>query len=76
MLRELLVKGYEKDHDAERIARAYSISERTVYRLAKQKQETGSVALRTSWRGRKPSLTVEDKKNTPMYRRKAGYRNQ
>lgn len=59
--RELLVKGYEKDHDAKGIARAYSVSERTVYRLAKQKRETGSVALRTSQRGRKPSLTMEDK---------------
>ncbi len=59
--RELLVKGYEKDHDVEGIARAYSVSKRTVYRLAKQKRETGSVALRTSQRGRKPSLTEEDK---------------
>ncbi len=59
--RELMVKGYEKDHDVEGIARAYSVSERTVYRLAKQKRETGSVALRTSQRGRKPSLTEEDK---------------
>ena len=61
--RELLVKGYEKSGDAEAIARAYSVSERTVYRLVHQKRETGSVALRTSQRGRKPALTEEDKKN-------------
>ncbi len=59
--RELLVKGYEKSHDAEGIAQAYSVSVRTVYRLVKQKQETGSVTLRTSQRGRKPVLTAEDK---------------
>jgi len=59
--RELLVKGYEKSHDAAAIAQAYSVSIRTVYRLVKQKQETGSVALRTGQRGRKPALTAEDK---------------
>ena len=62
-VRELLVKGYEKSGDAEAIAQAYSVSERTVYRLAQQKRETGSVALRTSQRGRKPALTEEDKQN-------------
>ena len=61
--RELLVKGYERSGDAEAIAQAYSVSERTVYRLAQQKRETGSVALRTSQRGRKPALTEEDKQN-------------
>ncbi len=59
--RELLVKGYEKSHDAAGIAQAYSVSIRTVYRLVKQKRETGSVALRTSQRGRKSVLTAEDK---------------
>lgn len=59
--RELLVKGYEKSGDVKGIAAAYSVSERTVYRLAQQKRETGSVALRTSQRGRKPSLTEDDK---------------
>ena len=61
--RELLVKGYEKSGDAEAIAQAYSVSERTVYRLVQQKRETGSVALRTSQRGRKPTLTGADKQN-------------
>ena len=61
--RELLVKGYEKSRDVAAIARAYSVSERTVYRLAQQKRETGSVALRTSQRGRKATLTEEDKEN-------------
>lgn len=61
--RELLVKGYEKSGDEKANAAAYSVSERTVYRLAQQKRETGSVAVRTSQRGRKPALTEEDKEN-------------
>lgn len=61
--RELMVKGYEKTGDAKAMAAAYSVSERTVYRLAQQKRETGSVALRTSQRGRKQSLTEADKEN-------------
>jgi len=61
--RELLVKGYERSHDAVGIAQAYSVSIRTVYRLVEQKRKTGSVALRTSQRGRKPVLTAEDKAN-------------
>lgn len=59
--RELLVRGYEATHDAEGIAKAYSVSKWTVYRLAEQMRKTGSVALRTSQRGRKPLLTQEDK---------------
>lgn len=61
--RELLVKGYEKSRDAEAIAQAYSVSERTVYRLVQQKRETGSVALRTSQRGRKPVLTEKNEQD-------------
>lgn len=61
--RELLVKGYEATHDAEGIAKAYSVSKWTVYRLAEQKRKTGSVALQTSQRGRKPVLTEKDKEN-------------
>ena len=41
--RELLVKGYEATHDEEGIAKAYSVSTSTVYRLVRQKRETGSV---------------------------------
>lgn len=61
--RELLVEGYEATHDAEGIAKAYSVSKWTVYRLAEQKRKTGSVKLQTSQRGRKPALTAEDKAN-------------
>lgn len=53
---ELLVNGYEATHDAEGVAKAYSVSKWTVYRLAEQKRKTGSVALQTSQRGRKSIL--------------------
>jgi len=58
--RELLVKGYLKTHKAKEIAAAFSVSEPTVYRLAQQKRETGSVALRVNQRGRKRLLSDED----------------
>lgn len=61
--RELLVEGYEKTHDAQAIAQAYSVSKWTVYHLAEQKRATGSVALRTSQRGRRRLLSEEDQAN-------------
>ena len=61
--RKLLVEGYEATHDAEGIAKAYSVSKWTVYRLTEQKRKTGNVKLRTSQRDRKPVLTAEDKEN-------------
>ena len=54
--RNLLVKAYEKTHDAKGIAIAYGVSVPTVYRLAEQKSKTGSVDLRVSERGRKRIL--------------------
>ena len=61
--RELLVQGYEAAHDAKGIAKAYSVSKWTVYRLAGQKRTTDIVALRTSQRGRKPVLTAIQQRN-------------
>lgn len=57
--RNLLVKGYEKTHDAKGIAAAYGVSVPTVYRLAEQKLKTGSVDLRIKERGRKSVLSQE-----------------
>jgi len=59
--RERLVQGYEKSHDVNAIAEAYSVSKWTVYHLVEQKRKTGSVALRTNQRGRKPLLQEADK---------------
>lgn len=60
--RELLVEGYERTHDVNSIAKAYGVSKWTVYHLSEQKRATGSVALRTSQRGRKQLLSDEDKR--------------
>lgn len=54
------MRGYEATHDAKGIAKAYSVSKWTVYRLVGQKRKTGSVALRTGQRGCKPVLTKRD----------------
>ena len=58
--RNLLVKTFQEVPDAERVAKIYSVSPNSVYRLARQMRETGSVELKTSSRGRKPSLTPEN----------------
>lgn len=60
--RELLVAGYEKTHDARQIAMIFGVSTWQVYHLSAQKRKTGSVALKTSQRGRKPLLNDEDKR--------------
>ena len=56
----LLVKAYERTHDAKGEALAYGVSVPTVYRLAEQKAKTGSVDLRVKERGRKRVLRQED----------------
>lgn len=65
-VRELMVKAYEKSHNATEVARNFSVSRTTVYEYVRQMRETGSVAVRTSERGRKPILTqknLDDIKN-------------
>ncbi len=58
--RELLVEAYKKHPVAKDIAEAFSVSKDTVYRLVRQKAQTGTVALRASQRGRKKVLTEKD----------------
>ena len=61
--RELLVESYEKTHNAEEIAKIFGVNKYTVYHMAERKRKTGSVALRTSQRGRKQLLNDEDKQH-------------
>ena len=61
--RNLLVKTYERIPDAEKVAEIFSVSASSVYRLARQMRITGSVALRTSSRGRKAVLSEQDIEN-------------
>ncbi len=62
--REFLVKMYERTHDAAETARTFGISQGQVYRIVEQYRETGSVAVRTSQRGRKPKLSQEELRKT------------
>lgn len=54
--RNCLVNAYAKFGDAEKVAQAFGVTKWTVYRLSKQMELTGSVALRTSTRGRKSKI--------------------
>ncbi len=58
--REFLVKMYNRTHDAGQTAKTFEVSQRQLYRIVKQYRETGSVAVRTGQRGRKPKLTSDD----------------
>lgn len=58
-IRELMVKAYEKSHNAKEVARNFSVSKSTVYAHVKQKRETGTVAVQTGKRGRKPILNQQ-----------------
>ena len=55
--RALLVDAYQRHGNAELVASMFAVAPRTVYRLVAQMRDTGSVALRTSQRGRKPKLS-------------------
>lgn len=58
--RKRLVDAYERVGKAKIIAEAYNVSERTVFRLVTQKNNTGSVELKTYKRGRKPKISEND----------------
>ena len=58
--RNLLVDDYERTRAAAGVAAAFQVSEPTVWRLARQRRETGSAELRLAGRGRKPALSPGD----------------
>lgn len=58
-VRELMVKAYEKSHNATEVARNFSVSRTTVYDYVKRMRETGTVAVQTDKRGRKPILNQQ-----------------
>lgn len=58
-VRELMVKAYEKSHNATEVARNFSVSRATVYDHVKRMRETGTVAVQTDKRGRKPILNQQ-----------------
>ena len=58
--RELLIRTYEKTHDANLTAEIFCVNRSTVYARVKEYKETGSTELHTSQRGRKRKITTED----------------
>ncbi len=58
-IRELIVKAYERSHDAKEVARNFSADKSTVYSYVRKMRRTGTVAVQTSKRGRKPILNQE-----------------
>lgn len=61
--RGLIIKAWNKTHNAKEIAKCFSVDTSTVYRLEKRMRETGSVETRVSQRGRKPVLSQTDLQN-------------
>ncbi len=60
--RELLVEAY-KNYTAKELSEIFHIHISSVYRIVKQKRDTGCVKLQTNKRGRKSVLTEKDLKN-------------
>lgn len=60
--RKLLIQALEKTKDVGEVAKFYSVTRSTVYRLKKRWEETGTIETRTSLRGRKPALSQENVK--------------
>ena len=61
--RKLLIKAWNKTHNAKEIAECFGVNTSTVYRLEKRMRETGSVETRVSQRGRKSALSQTDLQN-------------
>ena len=54
--RELMVKAYQKSHNATEVAENFSVSRWTVYHYVKIAEAGGNLGVRTSERGRKPVI--------------------
>lgn len=60
--RELLAEAY-KNHTAKELSEIFNIHISSIYRIAKQKRDTGCVKLQTNKRGMKPILSEKDLNN-------------
>jgi len=58
--RELLLKAYEKIHNATEVARNFSVNRSTVYKYVNRRKNNLSIEVRTNERGRKSKLTQEN----------------
>lgn len=59
--RKLVLEAWDKTHNAEEIAKYFSVNKSTVYRLVERRNRTGSYETRTNLRGRKPALSEEQR---------------
>ena len=59
-VRELMVKAYEKSHNATEVARNFSVSRGTVYEYVNRKKNNESLEVKTNQRGRKSKLTPQN----------------
>lgn len=58
--RELLVKAYEKSHNASEVARNFSVNRSTVYNYVNKHKNNISLEVKTNLRGRKSKLTQKN----------------
>jgi len=61
--RRLLLKAWDKTHNAKEVAEYFSVNKSTVYRLVERRDRTDSYETRTHLRGRKSALTQEQKQS-------------
>ena len=61
--RKLLIKAWDKTHNAKEVAECFGVNTSTVYRLEKRMRETGTVETRVFQRGRKSALSQKDLRN-------------
>lgn len=61
--RKTIIKAHEKGYKSKELADIFEVDVSTVNTLIRQYKETGSYELRTHERGRKSSLTEDDRKN-------------
>lgn len=61
--RKLLIKAWNKTHNAKEVAECFGVNTSTVYRLEKRMRETGTVETGVSRRGRKSAMSQTDLQN-------------
>lgn len=68
--RKLVLESWDKTHNAEEIAKYFSVNKSTVYRLVERRDRTGSYETRTNLRGRKPALSERNNvmRSSNLYR--------
>ena len=55
--RKLILEGYDKGIRVKELAKCFSVNNRSIYRLLKRRDETGSYETQTNLRGKKPKLS-------------------